>query len=114
MLDKDKLWRTWDRSPSEPNLRDYTYLAYKGEKIWTFDVLDFRLTGFLNEKNVVVNGTISAVVEAYKRFDKESSPICTTTSDKIKILEESRALKIKQLGEKIAQELKELYGETNG
>lgn len=109
-MSSKKRWKTWDRDP-EPVFTDYTYLAYDDKKIHTFPVLDYRLTGFLNELDVVIPADVSKVVEAYERFERDACLIQRLKREKIKLLEASAEKKIIELGEKIARELKSCNGE---
>lgn len=83
-------WKSWDRSPSEPVFKDYTYLSYNGDKIHTFDdALDFQLTSFLNEADVSADDEEAKlkVIEAYKRFESESNRIYHNAAKKVEMLQ---------------------------
>lgn len=103
------IWRTWDRSPSEPNFRDYTYLSYKGNKIHTFDTtLDFCLTKHLNEYQVEVQeDNFKPVVDAFIYFENEAHQICQDINKQIEDLKQKRNERITQLGNKIALNLED-------
>lgn len=102
------IWRTWDRNP-EPNFRDYTYLSYKGNKIYTFDTtLDFCITKYLNEHQVEVQeDNFEQVIDAFIYFEKEAHQICQDVNKQIEELKQIRNEKIHQLGNKIALNLED-------
>lgn len=105
-MNRDK-WYTWDRNPSEPNFRDWTNLGHGSNTIHKFDdVLDYKLTSFLNQEKIEPSVDSTAIIKAFERFNTEAGEIYSNTTKKIKLLEESRKQRISALGVKIAQELK--------
>lgn len=103
------IWRTWDRNPSEPNFKDYTYLSYKGETIHTFDTtLDFCLTKYLNECQVEAQeDNFKTVIDAFIHFENEAYQICQDVNKQIENLKQRRNERIAQLGNKIALNLED-------
>jgi hypothetical protein len=112
-MSTEKRWRTWDRNPSEPVFRDYTYVNYLDTHIETFpDCLDFNLTNFLNQNNVKLSNPpteeeIALTVEAFNEYEKKCSEISTNTRRKIEMLNNSRSERMLRLGDDMAKELQE-------
>lgn len=109
MADKPvKKWRTWDRSPSEPNFSDWTYLAYNGEQIHRFpDVIDFPLTGFLNEFDVEIPEDKNQIIQAYEDFERGVADIYRVTRERQELLDKVRNEKVRMFGRQMALSLKE-------
>lgn len=108
MADKPvKKWRTWDRNPSEPNFSDWTYLAYEGEQIHRFsDVIDYPLTGFLNEFGVEMPEDKNKAIQAYEEFERKVGEINRKTRESQELLKVARDEKIRALGRRMALDLK--------
>jgi hypothetical protein len=95
-------WEDFDRD-HEPCFKDYTYLKYKGDIIYTFSqVLKYSLSKYLN-KNFIKLINIDDIIKAYCEFNAEPILINNQINQKIKLLKDKQSRLIDKLGNNIAK-----------
>jgi len=109
------LWTDRDRSPSEPNFTDYTYVYFQGHKIGEIkDCISYSLTPYLNEAEIddIDHICTFTIINQYKEYDQKCIEIVDECGRYYnmhnEIIQLGLKAKIQQLGELYANETKKM------